>query len=199
MVFKGLLRVTNNGGAVVLSKSILGLRHLVHERVVYRFGKLIKLDEQTLSQKRLDFARVQVFINNWKSIDEIADIRVLNEIFVVKVVEEKFGEMDLGKEWDEGSKTSRERHASVGSTGRNGGSGEEAKKSKTKETFEGDQTKGTFEDLILVEESLIAQEVVGADSGAVAVAEEGSAFAEGLLRNTDKVGSEGEVSGGVML
>ncbi|WJX68791.1 hypothetical protein P8452_53129 [Trifolium repens] len=58
-------------------------------KLVCCFGKLVGLDEATKDQRRLDYARVQVHINGWESVDKLVDIRVGGDLFVVKVVEEK--------------------------------------------------------------------------------------------------------------
>ncbi|MCI34913.1 hypothetical protein A2U01_0056134, partial [Trifolium medium] len=61
-------------------------------KVVCSFGRLIKLDEPTKSQQRLEFARVHVAINCWDTIDKVVDIRVGEELFVLKVMEEQWTE-----------------------------------------------------------------------------------------------------------
>jgi hypothetical protein len=52
------------------------------------------MDELTKEQQRLEFARVQVLINGWDSIDKLVDIRVGSELFVLRVVED-FGTVDV--------------------------------------------------------------------------------------------------------
>ncbi|KAK2447937.1 heterogeneous nuclear ribonucleoprotein Q [Trifolium repens] len=62
-------------------------------KVVWRFAKFVKMDEATEKQQRLDFARVQVLINYWGKIDESVDIRVGDDLFVLRVVEEQSTEV----------------------------------------------------------------------------------------------------------
>ncbi|MCH82760.1 RNA recognition motif, partial [Trifolium medium] len=65
-------------------------------RIVWRFGRLLLLDGQTERQDRLDVARAQIAVTSWSFVDEIQEIKVNEELFVVRVVEERFGEIDLG-------------------------------------------------------------------------------------------------------
>ncbi|MCI55202.1 DUF4283 domain protein, partial [Trifolium medium] len=62
------------------------------KKVVWGFGNLVKLDELTKNLQRLEFARVQVVTSTWDTIDETVDIRVGNDLFVLKVTEEKWTE-----------------------------------------------------------------------------------------------------------
>ncbi|GAU39364.1 hypothetical protein TSUD_56910 [Trifolium subterraneum] len=65
-------------------------------RIIWRFGRLIMLDGQTERQERLDVARAQIAVIYWDFVDEVIEIKVNEELFVVRVVEERFGEIDLG-------------------------------------------------------------------------------------------------------
>ncbi|MCI24677.1 DUF4283 domain protein, partial [Trifolium medium] len=65
-------------------------------RIIFRFGRLIFLDGQTERQERLDVARAQIAVTSWDFVDEVTEIKVNEELFVVRVVEERFGEIDLG-------------------------------------------------------------------------------------------------------
>ncbi|GAU45815.1 hypothetical protein TSUD_115030 [Trifolium subterraneum] len=65
-------------------------------RIVWRIGNLINLDGPTTRQERLDVARAQIAVTSWKFVDEIQEIKVNEELFVVRVMEERFGEVDLG-------------------------------------------------------------------------------------------------------
>ncbi|GAU44613.1 hypothetical protein TSUD_241060 [Trifolium subterraneum] len=60
------------------------------KKVVWGFGKLVKVDEQTEKFQRLEYARVQVAINTWDTIDKLVEIRVGDDLFVLKVAEEKW-------------------------------------------------------------------------------------------------------------
>jgi hypothetical protein len=65
-------------------------------KIIWRFGRLIHLDGQTVRQDRLDVARAQIAVTSWEFVDEIQEIKVNEELFVIRVVEERFGEIDLG-------------------------------------------------------------------------------------------------------
>jgi hypothetical protein len=87
-------------------------------KVVYSFGKLVRLDDPTKEQQRLDFARVQVLINGWGSIDKMVDIRVGNDLFVLRIVEEH-GSVEVKNNTRDLISTNRvESNASVGSPDR---------------------------------------------------------------------------------
>ncbi|CAJ2628136.1 unnamed protein product [Trifolium pratense] len=59
-------------------------------KVVCGFGKLIKLDEPTKSLECLEYARAQVAINCWDTIDKVLDIRVGQDLLVLKLIEERW-------------------------------------------------------------------------------------------------------------
>ncbi|MCH83788.1 RNA recognition motif, partial [Trifolium medium] len=65
-------------------------------RIVWRFGRLLQLDNQTERQQRLDVARAQIAVTSWDFVDEVLDINVNDELFVIRIMEERFGEIDLG-------------------------------------------------------------------------------------------------------
>jgi hypothetical protein len=65
-------------------------------RIVQSFGKLIQLDSQTVKQDRLDVARALISVSSWDFIDKVLDIKVNNELFVIRIVEERFGDINLG-------------------------------------------------------------------------------------------------------
>ncbi|GAU51926.1 hypothetical protein TSUD_417090, partial [Trifolium subterraneum] len=80
------------------------------EKIVWTWGRLISLDKQTQNQERLDVARAQVVVNSWDFVDQTIEIKVHGEIFTVKIVEERFGDINLGiarqagsQMYDEGS------------------------------------------------------------------------------------------------
>ncbi|MCH83079.1 hypothetical protein A2U01_0003894, partial [Trifolium medium] len=64
-------------------------------KVVRPAGKFIKLDSQTENLVRLDVARVLIDQSTWSSIDFVQQIKVVEERFLVKVVEESPGDSDL--------------------------------------------------------------------------------------------------------
>jgi hypothetical protein len=88
-------------------------------KVVYSFGKLVRLDELTKEQRRLDFARVQVHINGWESVDKLVDIRVGKDLFVLRVVEEHGGAAEVKiNEGGVGTMNQVESNASIGTPDR---------------------------------------------------------------------------------
>jgi hypothetical protein len=66
------------------------------QSITKSFGRLVCLDTQTVNQSRLDVARAQIVVSTWDFINESVVIKVGNEEFVIKVVEECFGDIDLG-------------------------------------------------------------------------------------------------------
>ncbi|GAU31574.1 hypothetical protein TSUD_53960 [Trifolium subterraneum] len=65
-------------------------------RIVWSFGSLLRLEKQTERQDRLDVARVQIAVTSWEFVDEVQMIKVNEEAFTVRVVEERFGDIDFG-------------------------------------------------------------------------------------------------------
>ncbi|MCH82611.1 RNA recognition motif, partial [Trifolium medium] len=65
-------------------------------RILNRFGRLSGLDASTDKQSRLDVARAQVVVSSWDFLDESVEILVGKDRFVIRVVEERFGDIDLG-------------------------------------------------------------------------------------------------------
>jgi hypothetical protein len=63
---------------------------------VWRYRKLIQLDSQTINQDRLDVARALISVSSWDFIDKVIDIKVGNNLFVVRIIEERFGDINLG-------------------------------------------------------------------------------------------------------
>jgi hypothetical protein len=72
------------------------------------------MDEPTKEQQRLEFARVQVLLNGWHTIDEQIDIRVGGEVFVMKMVEEQEAAMVKSSERVFGSTNQCESNTSIG-------------------------------------------------------------------------------------
>ncbi|MCH82537.1 RNA recognition motif, partial [Trifolium medium] len=64
--------------------------------ILNRFGRLVCLDACTENQSRLDVARAQVVVPSWDFVDGTVEILVGKEQFVIRVVEERFGDIDLG-------------------------------------------------------------------------------------------------------
>jgi hypothetical protein len=83
-------------------------------KVVCKFGRFVKMDEPTKEQQRLEFARVQVLLNGWHTIDEQIDIRVGGEVFVMKMVEEQEAAMVKSSERVFGSTNQCESNTSIG-------------------------------------------------------------------------------------
>jgi hypothetical protein len=87
-------------------------------KVVYCFSKLIRLDEDTKDQRRLDYARVEVQINGWETVDKLVDIRVGGDLFVLRVVEEHEAVDGKSKDGGLGSMKRLESNASIGTPDR---------------------------------------------------------------------------------
>jgi hypothetical protein len=83
------------------------------EKIVCTWGRLIRLDEQTKNQDRLDVARAQVFVHSWDFVDRNIEIKVKEKLFTIRVVEERFGDIDLGISRQAGSQICEE-EGSVG-------------------------------------------------------------------------------------
>ncbi|MCI22327.1 hypothetical protein A2U01_0043503, partial [Trifolium medium] len=66
------------------------------KRIIWRTGRLLKLDPETLNHNRYDVARAQIAVTTWTTVDEVVEIKVNEEIFIIRMVEERFGTMDLG-------------------------------------------------------------------------------------------------------
>jgi hypothetical protein len=64
--------------------------------IVWCFGRLLLLDGQTEQHDQLDVARAQIAVTSWEFVGEIQEIKVNDELFVVRIVEERFREIDLG-------------------------------------------------------------------------------------------------------
>jgi hypothetical protein len=64
-------------------------------KIVYCFGKLKSLDPETLNHSRYDVARVQLEVASWDMLDKVVEIKVDEEIFIVRMVEERVGGSDF--------------------------------------------------------------------------------------------------------
>jgi hypothetical protein len=49
-----------------------------------------------MEQTRLDVARAQIAVTYWEMVDEVIEIKVDDEVFIIKMVEERFGGVMLG-------------------------------------------------------------------------------------------------------
>ncbi|WJX26817.1 hypothetical protein P8452_15693 [Trifolium repens] len=87
-------------------------------KVVYNFSKLIRMDEATKDQRRLDYARVEVHINGWETVDKLVDIRVGGDLFVLRVVEEHVAVDGKNNDGGLGSTKWLESNASIGTPDR---------------------------------------------------------------------------------
>ncbi|MCH81286.1 DUF4283 domain protein, partial [Trifolium medium] len=65
-------------------------------KVVRPIGTFIKLDSQSENMLRLDVARVLIAQHSWSSVDFVQHIKVAEERFSVRVVDEIPGNIDLG-------------------------------------------------------------------------------------------------------
>jgi hypothetical protein len=74
------------------------------KKIIWRYGKLLNLDPETLEQSRLDVARAQIAVTYWEMVDEVIEVKVDEEIFIIRMVEERFGCLDLGVHKTAGSK-----------------------------------------------------------------------------------------------
>ncbi|KAK2359679.1 zinc finger CCCH domain-containing protein [Trifolium repens] len=66
------------------------------KKIIWRYGNLLKLDPDTMEQSRLDVARAQIAVTYWEMVDEVIEIKVDDEIFIIRMVEERFGGVDVG-------------------------------------------------------------------------------------------------------
>ncbi|MCI09807.1 hypothetical protein A2U01_0030898, partial [Trifolium medium] len=70
-------------------------------RIVYSYGKLLNLDPETLNQTRYDVARVQLAVTDWSMLDEEIEIKVDDQIFIIRMVEERSGGSNMGvRRWE---------------------------------------------------------------------------------------------------
>jgi hypothetical protein len=74
------------------------------KKIVWRYGTLLNLDPETLEQSRLDVARAQIAITYWEMVDEVIEVKVDEELFIIRMVEERLGCVDLGLNKVSGSK-----------------------------------------------------------------------------------------------
>jgi hypothetical protein len=75
------------------------------KKIIWRYGNLLKLDPEAMEQSRLDVARAQIAVTYWEMVDEVIEVKVNDEIFVIRMVEERFGGVDVGVNKVAGSRT----------------------------------------------------------------------------------------------
>ncbi|GAU47979.1 hypothetical protein TSUD_87830 [Trifolium subterraneum] len=73
------------------------------KKIIWRYGKLMNLDRETSEQTRFDVARAQIEVSYWEMVDEVIEVKVEEEIFIIRMVEERFGSIDVGIHKDTGS------------------------------------------------------------------------------------------------
>jgi hypothetical protein len=66
------------------------------KKIIWRYGNLLKLDPETMEQSRLDVAKAQIVVTYWEMVDEVIEVKVDDEVFIIKMVEERFGGVMLG-------------------------------------------------------------------------------------------------------
>ncbi|GAU50425.1 hypothetical protein TSUD_300250 [Trifolium subterraneum] len=65
------------------------------KKIIWRYGKLLNLDRETSEQIRFDVARAQIEVSYWEMVDEVIEVKVDEEIFIIRMVEERFGCIDV--------------------------------------------------------------------------------------------------------
>ncbi|MCI34153.1 DUF4283 domain protein, partial [Trifolium medium] len=66
------------------------------KKIIWRFGKLLNLDPETSEQSRFDVARAHIEVSYWEMVDEVIEVKVDEEIFIIRMIEERFGSLDVG-------------------------------------------------------------------------------------------------------
>ncbi|WJX20200.1 hypothetical protein P8452_09784 [Trifolium repens] len=74
------------------------------KKLIWRYGTLLNLDPETLDQSRFDVARALITVNYWEMVDEIIEVKIDDEVFIIRMIEERFGSVDLGRHKDAGSR-----------------------------------------------------------------------------------------------
>jgi hypothetical protein len=67
------------------------------KKIIWRYGKLLNLDPKTLEQLRFDVARALIAVSYWEMVDEVIEVKVNDEVFIIRMIEERFCCLDLGK------------------------------------------------------------------------------------------------------
>ncbi|MCI31826.1 hypothetical protein A2U01_0053038, partial [Trifolium medium] len=63
----------------------------------------MNLDRETLEQTRFDVARAQIEVSYWEMVDEVIEVKVDEEIFIIRMIEGRFGSIDAGIHKNTGS------------------------------------------------------------------------------------------------
>ncbi|KAK2381717.1 hypothetical protein QL285_069304 [Trifolium repens] len=74
------------------------------KKIIWRYGKLLNLDPETLEQSRFDVARALIAVSYWEMVDEVIEVKVNDEVFIIRMIEERSGCLDLGKNKVAGSR-----------------------------------------------------------------------------------------------
>jgi hypothetical protein len=74
------------------------------KKIIWRYGTVLNLDPETLNQSRFDVARALITVTFWEMVDEIIEVKVEGEVFTIRMIEERFGSLDLGKHKAAGSR-----------------------------------------------------------------------------------------------
>jgi hypothetical protein len=74
------------------------------KKIIWRYGTLVNLDPETLEQSRFDVARDLITVTFWEMVDEIIEVKVDDEVFTIRMIEERFGSLDLGRNKAAGSR-----------------------------------------------------------------------------------------------
>jgi hypothetical protein len=74
------------------------------KKIIWRYGTLLNLDPETLDHSRFDVARAQITVNYWEMVDETIEVKVDEEVFIIRMIEERFGSVDLGRDKVAGSR-----------------------------------------------------------------------------------------------
>jgi hypothetical protein len=74
------------------------------KKIIWRYGTLVNLDPETLEQSRFDVARALITVTFWEMVDEIIEVKVDDEVFTIRMIEERFGSLDLGRNKAAGSR-----------------------------------------------------------------------------------------------
>ncbi|GAU23943.1 hypothetical protein TSUD_181320 [Trifolium subterraneum] len=66
------------------------------KKIIWRYRKLMNLDRETIEQTCFDVARAQIEVSYWEMVDEVIEVKVEEENFIIRMVEERFGCIDVG-------------------------------------------------------------------------------------------------------
>jgi hypothetical protein len=74
------------------------------KKIIWRYRTLLNLDPETLEQSRFDVARALITVTFWEMVDEIIEVKVDDEVFTIRMIEERFESLDLGRHKAAGSR-----------------------------------------------------------------------------------------------